>query len=108
MERGADEEQERKGGVESERGADEKEEGRRNPAQQRSIDRDTETPTETDERRKWSLHIPRGTWLTQVRSCPWGKFITRWNKSRSERGTQRRDWEEGLGERKFVSACTYH
>ncbi|KAJ1195614.1 hypothetical protein NDU88_004891 [Pleurodeles waltl] len=48
-----------------------------------------------------------GAWLAQVRSCLWGKFITRWNRSGSERGTQGRDQEEGLGERKFVSACTY-
>ncbi|KAJ1095823.1 hypothetical protein NDU88_000973 [Pleurodeles waltl] len=61
VERGADEEQERKGGGESERGEGaEQEEGRRNPSQQRSIDGDTETPTETDERRERSRHVPGG------------------------------------------------
>ncbi|KAJ1201206.1 hypothetical protein NDU88_005020 [Pleurodeles waltl] len=114
-ERGAGEEQEREGDTEG--GADEEqeregegteqEEGRRNPAK-RSIGRDTEMPTETGERRDWSRHVPGGAWLTQVRSCLWGKFLTRWNSSGSGRGTQGRDREEGLGERKFVSACTYH
>ncbi|KAJ1083661.1 hypothetical protein NDU88_003816 [Pleurodeles waltl] len=101
-ERGAGEEQEREGE------GTEQEEGRRNPAQQRSIGGDTETPTETDDKHDWSRHVPVGAWLTQVRSCLWGKFITQWNRSGSERGTLGRDEEEGLGERKFVSACTYH
>ncbi|KAJ1092647.1 hypothetical protein NDU88_005757 [Pleurodeles waltl] len=51
----------------------------------RSIDRPTEKPTETNERRDRSRHVPGGAWLAQVRSCLQLNFLPKWNRSGSER-----------------------
>ncbi|KAJ1117262.1 hypothetical protein NDU88_005462 [Pleurodeles waltl] len=87
-----------------EEGCAESEERRGNLAIRGSRKGNLKVSTETYGRHDQRRHVPGGAWLAQVRSCLRVDFLPKWLQGGSEKGTQKRDREEGIGKRELCQS----